>query len=165
MNKCCKECWEVDRNTTNNGFCCDPSCQCHSKPEASVCGKLLGRQDTVGTYGTVLHGAGPEIWCNEPNPCPFHSKPEAPSERLQVGEILADFEADHDEVKAVNSIYDLLAQVREATQRETLGGFQNYLLKHGYCDADVYAEPAPGGHENAIAGYLASLQEKPITKK
>jgi hypothetical protein len=52
----------------------------------------------------------------------------------------------------------LLASARREVLHATLEGFQNYLLKHGYCDTDVYAEQTPDGHENAIAGYLASLK-------
>jgi hypothetical protein len=54
-------------------------------------------------------------------------------------------------------IRHLLSSAREEARRETLEGFQNYLLKHGYCDVDVYAEMTPDGYENAISGYLANL--------
>jgi hypothetical protein len=53
-------------------------------------------------------------------------------------------------------VHDFIRSLLREQEARVLEGFQNYLLKHGYCDADVYAEQTPDGHENAIAGYLAT---------
>ena len=45
---------------------------------------------------------------------------------LQIGEILADFEQDHNEEKAVNSIFDAISQAKKEAYEK---GYQDYSIK------------------------------------
>lgn len=50
---------------------------------------------------------------------------------MEVGEILADFENDHNEVKAVNSIFSLLSQSEQRVRKEMVEAIKEMVKQKG----------------------------------
>lgn len=102
-------------------------------------------------YGNPVNR--PMGYCNNPLPCPTCPKEIGWTEGMsEVGAILADFEDDRNEVKAVNTIFALFSSLL-ATQKD---GLKKRIgeMRGGFMD-----EVTDDGYNQAITDILALLEE------
>ena len=94
--------------------CSNPKpCPIHQKPQ---------RPEKCNNCGYYLTDKEHYMLCEVSTSVPWKKSSDAPVAGWggELGDILSDFEADHDEVKAVNSIADLLAKATAEARREEL---------------------------------------------
>lgn len=166
--QCCEICFPSQPDKIGHSsalyICVNSFCTCHKPPsEASALPRSVKIGDDPLQYAggngkTTTEGTtSPQPQAEETVQNPLQEEPQQEGWESEFRRLFGALGGKTGLV--IDHISTLLTSARREERFKTLEGFQNYLLKHGYCDADVYAEPTTDGHENAIAGYLASLSK------
>lgn len=139
---CCEKCYGRQGTSAGGGtYCNGPSCPCHKKG----CDHIF-HQTSAYTEECKFCKIR-RAWLNANLPqfrmADVKTNPEPLPPHRSIGEILADFENDHDETKAVKNMLDELQRAYEKGQKK---GYND-----GYDDGAIRKCPARAGYKSNIS--------------